>query len=158
MPPNLFGFCGTIGNPWLVQDPSVASISAFFRKSSGWGMCFWVCGRGWGRVIYWKETLGKSWEIMICHTRACLKKFGVQMNILIFLNAWLQALRFWIAEKSNLTWSLSQVCIFQTKPVPFFWCGKWIFPNVGRNLELFNRASTFYRGTERLRCLPKVMQ
>lgn len=46
-------------------------------RAVGWGMCLWVCGRVWGRVLYWKETLSTSWEIMTCHTRACLKKLGV---------------------------------------------------------------------------------
>lgn len=73
----------------------------FLGRAVGRGMCLWVCGRVWGRVLYWKETLSKSWEIMICHARACLKKLGVSMNILIFLNTWLQALSFRFLRNQN---------------------------------------------------------
>lgn len=32
MYPDLYGFCGTVGNPGLAQTPSVASISAFHME------------------------------------------------------------------------------------------------------------------------------
>lgn len=59
-PANCSGFCGTIENPWLVQDPSCCSISVCPLKNSGVEHVFWVYGRVWNSFKLERDSVLKG--------------------------------------------------------------------------------------------------
>lgn len=74
---------GRLKTHGLFRIPPVAPFLSVRWRTVGWSMCF-ECMEGCEIVLNWKETV--SWKVIIYYTKACLKKFDVQMNTLIFLN------------------------------------------------------------------------